>query len=399
MGIAIRAFVLAVLALEIVSVRASATDINIGFVGDLSGVGANMAQDQLDGFKLGVKHLGGRLGGSEFSLTVADGRHDSRLTRQAIERVQQVDRLEILLASVEAGNIASVLPVAINGKAIVISLNSPPTNLAGKDCSASFFSLAPLTETMHDLGGQYLQSRGIKTLMVVGPDSATARAATQALRRGFKGQIVEVLSRHGAMNFSSDLRTIRQASPDMVYLLHTGGMAVNFIRQSAEFMGKERFPLFGPPTTLDQTVLAASGVSALEIGSVGFWSEDFDSPTNRRMQSDFESDYGRPASSFAAIGYDAAMLLDAAFRAIDKKNINEDNLRAVLRRVDFVSTRGSVRFDTNQFPIQTYVIRQVVQDARDRIVNEQHGVFQKDVHDGHAAECPMRWALDVPPKG
>ncbi|HXP95825.1 MAG TPA: ABC transporter substrate-binding protein [Telmatospirillum sp.] len=395
----LRIIALATIVLGALASGAFATDLNVGFVGDFSGVGANMAQDQLDGFKLGVKHLGGRIGGNEFTLSVADGRHDPKITRQAVERMQQSDRQEFLLLSIDAGTIGSLVPVAIAGKTLMISLGSPSPNLAGKDCSASFFSLAGLTETAHDLSGQFLQSRGYKTVVVAGPDSAAARAATQALKRSFKGQIIEVTSRHGEMNFTADLRAIWLAAPDAVYLLHTGGMAVNFIRQSTEVMGKERVPLYGPPGTLDQTVLAASGPSAQDIGSIGFWSEDIDNPVSRRMQTDFEADYGRPASSFAAIGYDAAMLLDATLRAVDKKNFGDDALRTAMRRVEFVSTRGTVRFDSNQFPIQNYLIRQVVQDGRDRMVNEQHGVFLKDVRDGHAGECPMRWSTEPIPKG
>jgi branched-chain amino acid transport system substrate-binding protein len=399
MGTTLRRLMLAALACAGLAAGASAADINIGFVGDFSGVGANVAQDQLDGFKLGVKHLGGRLGGVEFNLSVVDGRREARTTRQVVERMLQNERLGILLVSVDAGHIAQLLPLAVAGKALVVSLNSPPSALAGKDCNASLFSLAGLTETMHELAGQYLQQRGFKTLVVAGPGNADARTAVQALRRGFRGQVTEVNSRRGEMDFSADLRAIRQAAPDAVYLLHTGGMAVNFIRQAGDFLGQDRVPMFGPPTTLDQTVLAAAGPAALGMGSIGTWSEDIDSPTSRRMQTDFEGDYGRPASAYAAIGYDAAMLLDAAFKTIDKKSIGEETLRAALRRAEFPSTRGSVHFDSNQFPIQTFVVRQVVEDSRDRMVNEQHGVFQKDVHAGHAGECPLRWSAEPPPKG
>lgn len=377
----------------------AAADLTIGFIGDLSGPGANMAQDQLDGFRLAIKHLGGRIGGNEFGLIVADGRHDAKVTRQALDRMQQNDRLEFLLVSLDPGHIAQLLPPAVAGKTLVISLNSPPPAMAGKDCSSSFFSLAPLNDTMHELGGQYLQQRGFKTLVVAGPDSPASRLALQALRRGFKGDVTQVISRRGAMDFSSNLRAIRDAAPDAVYLLHSGGMAVNFIRQSADMLGGDRFPLFGPPSLIDQTVLAASGPAALGIGSIGFWSEDMDNPVSRRMQTDFESDYGRMASAFAAIGYDAGMLLDSALRSVDKKNIGEDVLRSALRRAEFPSTRGAVHFDSNQFPIQTLVMRQVVQDARERVVNEQRGVFLKDVRDGHAGECPMRWTVESPPKG
>jgi branched-chain amino acid transport system substrate-binding protein len=396
---ALWAFVLVEIAANILAFDASAADINVGFVGDFSGVGANMAQDQLDGFKLGIKHLGGRIGGNEFNFAVADARHDQKITLLAVERMLQNAHLAFLLLSIDAANIGQLLPIAANGKTLILNLNSPPPNLAGKDCSASFFSLAGLSETVNDLSGQFLQSRGYKSVVVAGPGNAAARAATQSSRRGFKGQIVEVISRPGEMDFSRDLQAIRLASPDAVYLLHTGGMAVNFIRQSAEMFGKDRFLLYGPPNIIDQTLLAASGISALDIDSVGSWSEDLDIPVSRRMQTDFEADYGRPASSYAAIGYDSAMLLDATLRGVDKKNLGEDAMRTAMRRVEFASTRGSVRFDSNQFPIQTYLIRRVAQDSRDRIVNEQHGVFQKDVRDGHAGECPMRWSAEPIPKG
>jgi branched-chain amino acid transport system substrate-binding protein len=292
-----------------------------------------------------------------------------------------------------------LIPLATAGKTFLINLNNAPAGLAGKDCNPLFFSLAGLADTMHEMAGLYLQLQGYKSLVLAGPDNAVERVAAAAFRRSFKGRTVQVLSRHGEMNFEVDFRRIEQAAPDAVYLLHTGGMAVNFIRQFAESGLKEQLPLFGPGTTFDQTVLAASGAAALDSFSVAPWSEDLDSPSNRRMLADFEAEYGRPPSYYAAVGYDAAMLLDAALKAVDKRFNDEDALQAALRHAEFPSTRGSFRFDTNHFPILSYMVRQVVSDPRERMVNEQRGLLAKDVRDGHAGECPMRWAVEPPPKG
>jgi branched-chain amino acid transport system substrate-binding protein len=142
-------------------------------------------------------------------------------------------------------------------------------------------------------------------------------------------------------------------------------------------------------------VLTAAGPAAVDAFSVGPWTDDLDSPANRRMVSDFEGEYGRAPSLYAAQGYDAAMLLDAVIKATDKRVANADLLINALRRTDFPSTRGSFRFDTNQFPIQTYLVRQVVRDPRDRIITEQRGLLVRDARDGHAGECPMRWAPET----
>jgi branched-chain amino acid transport system substrate-binding protein len=233
---------------------------------------------------------------------------------------------------------------------------------------------------------------------VVGPDTAASREARSAFRGGFKGRVAVVTSRRGEMNFSETLRHIRQVRPDAIYLLHTGGMAVNFLRQFDESGLKKTIPLFGPATTLDQTTLAAAGTAALGAFSVGPWSDDLDVPANRRMVGDFESEYGRLPSLHAAEGYDAAMLLDAALKAVDRKFGDYDALLNALRRADFPSTRGTVRFDTDQFPIQSYYVRQAVEDARERMVNEQRGLLVKDVRDGRSGECAMRWTAETPAK-
>jgi branched-chain amino acid transport system substrate-binding protein len=378
---------------------ARAADLAIGFVGDLSGVGANVAQDQLDGFRLGIKHLGGRLAGLELTVVVADSHRDAHAARLAVERMQQGEHIQAVLVSAQPAVYPALLPLAATGRSILIALASPPPSLAGKECSPWLFSLAGLADTPHEVAGAFLQQRGFHTVAVAGLDDPATQAVATLLRRGFKGQLTVVGSRRGQMDFTTDLKAIGAMQADAIYLVHTGGMAVNFIRQMEGVLGKDHPVLVGPPTTLDQTLLAAAGVAALDAWSVAPWSEDFDVPSSRRVIPDFESDYGRPASLFAMIGYDAALALDGALRAADKRFNDPDVLRQALRRGDFPSTRGSFHFDTNQFPILTYVARQVVSDPRERMVNEQRGLIQRDVRDGHAGECPIRWTAEPPPKG
>jgi branched-chain amino acid transport system substrate-binding protein len=228
------------------------------------------------------------------------------------------------------------------------------------------------------------------------PASAAAQNALDAFRRGYKGEVLTQVSHRGEMSFAAEIKDIAAKKPDAVYLLETGGKAVNFIREYDDKGLKDEMPLFGPLTSLDQSVLAGAAPSSLNLFSVGPWSEDLDSPSNRRLMSDFEGEYGRPASSYAAVGYDAAMLLDAALRGADRKFNNDEMIRTMLRRADFASTRPGFRFDTNQMPVQTYLLRSAQKDARGHMTNEQRGVLQKDMRDGHAGECPMRWVVDTP---
>ncbi len=386
-------------ALSASAAMAASDDFNIGFIGTLSGAGADRAQDQLDGFQLAVKHLGGRLGGMEFNLSAFDDKRSPETARQLAVRLTQTEHVHVLLLSSDEVVSAAAIPVALAAKTFVISLDAPAARFAGKECSPYLFSVAGLAETMHEVAGQYLQAQGYGTVVVVRPGGAEDAQALDAFRRGFKGNLAEIVSRRGEMNFDDTLDRIRRESPDAVYVLDSGGMAVNFLIQFAASGLKNEFRLFAPGSGFDQTVLSAAGPASVDALSVAPWSPDLDAPSNHRLVADFETDYGRLPSLYAAEGYDAAMLLDSALKAVDKKFTQGDLFRAALRRADFASTRGSFRFDTNQFPIQSYLVRQVTTDGRDQLVDEQRGVLVRDLRDGHAAECPMRWVPEPPPKG
>lgn len=395
----VRRFLAIALALAALRVLpAKANDLTIGFIGDLTGADANLAQDQLDGFRLGLKHAGGKLAGNDVTLVALDGHRDARATQRQVEHLVQADRTQVVLASVTAGSLPGLVPVAQAGRSLLLSLQAPPASMAGKDCQAGVFSLSSAIDSGPDLTGLLMQQRGYKTVAVVGLDGAEFRAAVNALRHAFKGTLAEVTGRRGEMSFASDLQRIRELAPDAVYVAYKGGMAVNFVRRFAETMSGERPVLAGPSAVFDQGVLAAAGQAAVDFLTIAPWSEDVDSPVNKRFMQEFETDYGRPASLHAAIGYDAAMVLDAAFKTLDKRTNDEDALRNALRHVDFPSPRGVLRFDSNQFPIENLLLRQAVMDQRGRIVNEQRGTFLQAARDPHAGECGMRWPADTVPK-
>ncbi|HVI51382.1 MAG TPA: ABC transporter substrate-binding protein [Candidatus Sulfotelmatobacter sp.] len=386
------------LALSASAAEASGSpDLNVAFIGSLSGPDAIKAQDALDGFKLGVKHLGGRLGGVEFDLVSFDDRHSVDTARNLMEKVQRDLRPQFTLVSSDAKTLSVLGGMADASHTFMIALDAPATAMAGKECRPYVFSLAALSDTVHEQAGLYMAGQGYRRVLLAMPSTPTAQAAADAFRRGFKAEVLTMQSRRGEMNFAQELRRIADAKPDAVYLLETGGMGVNFVRQFDEEGLKGEVPLFGPIVSFDQAALAAAAPASLDLFSVGPWSEDSDSPANRRMMSDFEGEYGRPASYHAAMGYDAAMLIDAAMRGADKKFNNDEMVRTAIRRSDFASTRPGFRFDTNQFPIQSYLLRSAQRDARGHVVNEQRGTLQRDVRDGHASECPMRWVAEQPP--
>jgi branched-chain amino acid transport system substrate-binding protein len=375
---------------------ALAADLDIGFVGGLTGARANLAIDQLDGFRLGVRHLGGRLGGLEFALNTLDEEHDSAKAKQAEDDLWRNGRLHILLLSSTAEAAAYAASQTQAHRTLVINLGGAPAALAGRECNPYFFSLVPRGDLIQELTGAYLQGQGYRRLAVFEPPGRPDMLS--AFHRGFKGEVIEIVSRPGTMDFSPDLQKLGQSKVDAAYLLQSGGMGVEFLLQYQAAGYKDNLPLFAPGGTFDQTILAASAPAGEDLFSVAPWSDDLDSPANHRMIADFEADYGRPISMPAAAGYDAAMLIDAAIRDVKGKINDTDAFRLAMKRVEFPSTRGTFRFDNDQFPLLGYWVRQVAVDARGRLINEQRGLLQNNARDPMAAECPMSPAPPPPPQ-
>ncbi|OIQ98349.1 hypothetical protein GALL_196270 [mine drainage metagenome] len=382
----------ACLALAAAPARAAGgPDFDVAFIGGLSGADAYMAQDSLDGFRLGVKHLGGHLGGADFNLVVENDHHDPERDRALVEKMQQDLHPQVILLSSGRRAAAAAAPLAEAGRTFLLLLNDPDPALAGKGCGNYLFSLLAPRADLDTLAAQSLGDQGFKRVAAVVPAADPGRA--DAFRAAFGGQTLPFAGSRGEMNFRPLLKAIAAAGADAIYLRLDGGMAVNFIRAYGDSGLKAKVPLFGPGDTLDQMVLAAAMPASLGVQTIAAWSEDGDSPANRRLMADFETEYGRLPSYYAALGYDAAMMLDAAVRGADKMFNNDEAMRTAMRRADYPLTRAGLHFDSNQFPLQDYVLRQAGQDARGRATNETRGVIAHDPRSGQAESCPMRWTL------
>ena len=104
---------------------------------------------------------------------------------------------------------------------------------------------------------------------------------------------------------------------------------------------------------------------------------------------DFEKEFGRLPTLYAAQGYDTAMLIDSAVKKVKGRVEDKAALRAALQAADFKSVRGNFKFNKNQFPIQDYYLRVVRTDERGRITNRLMGKILTNHEDSFASQCKM----------
>ena len=370
----------------------AADKVKIGFVSTLSGPSAALGVDIRDAFMLAVKLNGGRLGGLPAEVTIVDDQFKPDVGKQAFERLVKRDKVDFMTGVVFSNIMLAGLPEAVGNNTFYLSPNAAPSPVAGKDCNPYFFAVSWPNDAYHEAAGQYATTQGVKSAFLLAPNYQAGKDSLAGFKRFYKGQVVaEVYSKLGELDYAAELAQIRAARPEVVYTFLPGGMGINFIKQFVAAGLNKSIKLIQPGFGTDQDVIRAVGDSMLGLFDTAHWGMDLDNAANKRFVAEFEKEYKRLPTVYASQGYDTAMLIDSAVRAVGGKIEDKDAVRRALKAARFDSVRGEFKFNTNQYPVQNYYLREIQKDAQGRLVNRIVGKPVFTAHgDAYVQDCPMR---------
>lgn len=369
---------------------AAQDDLKIGMITTLSGPGSGLGIDIRDGFMLGLEHLGGQLGGVPTTVVEGDDAQEPDTANQLAERMIERDEVDMITGIVWSNLALAIMPRLARSEVFFISPNAGPSILAGRQCNPYFFNVAWQNDNNHEAMGKHVSDAGFETAFILAPNYPAGQDALAGFKRFYEGEVVqEVYTQLGQQDYAAEIAQIQAAEPDAVYFFLPGGMGINFIKQYDQAGLKGQIPMFGPAFSFSQDILPAVGESALGVNNTAQWSPDLDNPANQRFVADFQEAYGRIPSLYASQGYDAALLIDSAVRAVGGDLSDDQALIEALRAADFDSVRGDFEFNTNHFPIQDYYLREVVQLDDGTLTNRLVSTVFENHADAYAAECAM----------
>lgn len=381
----------AAFALTVAGTATAADKIKIGFISTLSGPSAALGVDIRDAFNLAVKLNGGKLGGLPAQVEIGDDQFKPQVGKQLAEKFVRLDKVDILTGMVFSNIMLAAVPEAFNSKTPYVSPNAAPSPLAGKQCNPWFFVTSWPNDAFHEAAGKNATDKGYKNAYLMAPNYQAGKDSLAGFKRFYKGKIVdEVYTKLGQLDYSAELAQIRAAKPETLYVFLPGGMGINFIKQFVGSGLSKDIQLMTPGFASDQDIIRPVGDAMLGLFDTSHWALDLDNAVNRKFVADFETEYKRLPSVFAAQGYDTALMIDAAVKSLKGKIEDKDALRKALKNVKFDSTHGPYKMNRNQYPIQNYYLRVVGKDAKGRLVNKTLGTVFKDHGDAYVQECGMK---------
>jgi branched-chain amino acid transport system substrate-binding protein len=365
-------------------------NLKIGLIATLSGPPAVLGQQLRNGFSLAVKELGGKLGGRDTEIVVADDELKPDVAVSKVKALIDRDKVDFVVGPIFSNILGAIEKPVTEANVILISPNAGTSTFAGKECNPNFFVTSYQNDQVHEVLGQYAQESGMKKVIIIVPNYQAGKDAAAGFKHKFTGDIVdEIYVPLGQLDYSAELSRIAAAKPDAIFAFLPGGMGVNFVKQFRQAGLADKIT-FLSAFTVDESTLPAQQDAALGMLAGSNWAPNLDNPQNKTFVDAYLKEYNAVPATYAFQAYDAAMLIDSAVKAVKGDLTNKDALRAALMKADFKSLRGGFKFNTNHYPIQDFYLVKVAKRPDGKFETEIEKKVFSNYGDSYAKDCAMK---------
>ena len=363
--------------------------IRIGLIYTLSGPPSALGQQSKNAFELAVKDLGGKMGGKEVELFVADDTLKPDVAVQKVHELVERDKVDIIVGPIFSNVLQAIhKPVMDSGK-ILISTNAGASSFAGALCNPHFFVTSYQNDQIYAALGKVANEKGYKRVYAMVPNYQAGKDALAGFKSTYTGTLIEEsLVPLNNLDFAPEVSKLNAANPDALFTFMPGGLGINLIKQMKQSGVQGKFPVISA-FTADEATLPVLGDAADGIFGALTWAPTMDNPQNKKFVAEYEAAHNAIPASYAMQAYDTAMLIDSAVRAIGGNTSDTKALSAAIKKADFKSLRGPFKFNVNGYPIEDFYLTKVVRRDDGKY---QTSIVEKVLEnnaDSYAKDCKL----------
>lgn len=375
-------------ALMLVAHAAAAQDkIRIGLIYTLSGAPSTLGQQSKNGFELALKSLGGKMGGKDVELFVADDELKPDVAIQKVRGMLERDRVDFVVGPIFSNILVAIHKPVIDAGKILISTNAGTSNFAGAGCNANFFVTSYQNDQIFEAVGEASNRLGYKRVYILVPNYPAGKDAIAGFKRTYKGEIIEEsLLPLNTTDFGPEVSKIAASKADALFTFMPGGLGINLLNTFIQAGLKGKLPIVST-FTADEATLPVLKDNAVGVYGVLTWAPNMDNAANKKFVSEYEAAYNAVPASYAMQAYDAAMLINSAVAAVNGNLADQDAVRAALKKAAFTSVRGPFKFNVNGYPIEDFYLTKVAKRPDGKYETQVVEKIFSNHADGYAKDC------------
>ncbi|MFD3694890.1 ABC transporter substrate-binding protein [Streptomyces sp. NPDC058646] len=340
--------------------------VKIGLLVPQSGIYKALGDDMRQGFELYLAQHGGRLGGRDVEIVIADEGETADSGKAAAEKLVKQDRVLAVSGVVSSATVNGVKDLFESSKVPLVGSNASPTNLTG---TGYIWRTSYVNDEPGKALGKHVAEKAGGPVFLIAAGYQAGKDEVEGFKSTFLpagGTLAgeEVYTPFpGTKNFQPYLAQIEKSGAKAVFCFYAGGAAVDFVKQYRDFGLAGKIPLYAPGFLTEGGVLKGQGEAAEGILTALNYSADLDNAANQRFAPAYTSAHGTAPTTYAMASWDAAQVLDKAIKAAGG-TVTPQTVNAAIGTVgDIDSPRGTWRFNAGGTPVQPWYLREVRQGA------------------------------------
>lgn len=355
--------------------------VKIGLVIPQAGTYTPLGVDMQRGWELWLANHGSKLGGYDVETVLADEGEGPDTGVPAIQGVLQNQGVDLVVGIVNSATALGAADSFAEAKKVLMIANAGAAAITGESGNPYVWRSSFVNAQVVVPMAQYLAAQKIGPVYVMSADYAAGQEVVAGFTTAFEaaggtiaGQALTPFQT--TQDFQPFLSGIQAAKAAATFVFYSGGEAVSFVQQYADFGLKDSIPLYGSGFLTEGSVLQAQGDTALGIRTSLHYSTEIDNPANVSFVQLYQDAHGELPTCFSMQVWDAANVLDRALSTAT--DLSGDAVSKALGDVGTIddSPRGSWSFN-GQTPEQTFYLREVTQGEGELInsVVEDLGTF------------------------
>ncbi len=311
--------------------------IKIGLIGPLSGETAGLGTSAKQGVELAMKEF--NKAGVTIQLVVKDTGCSAEKSGPAAKEMIEKDKVIAIIGDVCSGATLEAAKEAEKARIPLISGASTSPKIS--ESGDYIFRTVPSDDLQGEFIAKDMRANNFSKLAIIYGNEPYGIGLNTALKASFEklsGSVVASETfENGAINFDSQLKNIKAAKPDVVYIISnspTSAVALILSVQSSGLAAK----VYGSESIKIDSILSDAG-SAAEGIQVGALSEGTTSFTEK-----YETLFGIKPNFPAAQSYDA---FKAIAKALEGGATTSEDIKTSLYSTDFEAASGRIKFDEN----------------------------------------------------
>jgi branched-chain amino acid transport system substrate-binding protein len=256
-----------------------------------SGALAAGGKQMEEGLALFMKERNNMIAGRKIELFVADTSGQPAVTKTKTQELVEKDKVQVIIGPLAAFEAIAVDDYIRKVSIPIISPSAAAEDLTQRNPNQWFVrAVGTSAQPSHALGEYAAKDLKYKRIAIIADDFAFGHEIAAGFQRTFEengGKVVQKL--WSPLNVADYGTYIGQINPnvDAVFAAFAGGNGVKFVKQYSEYGLKEKIPLLGAMTTVDEGILPFMGDYALGVISTGWYAASLNNAANAKFVKDF----------------------------------------------------------------------------------------------------------------